>query len=155
MPPVLDGKTEALWHNSHADTSQSVARLWAARSGRLRGGGPAPRVEVREEGDSPTLWAFSLCSSPGPPRGVRGPPEGCFLGQESQGKSLGSLLIPQGNQWAECGAHGWVKIFSGYADAEGAPGEGEMGVRTHQRHWRVWCVCRTVQGLAGSSVLLG
>ena len=87
--------------------------------------------------------------------GVRGPPEGCFLGQESQGKSLGSSLIPQGNQWAECGAHRWVRIFSGYADAEGAPREGEMGVRAHRRRWRVWCVCRTVRGLAGSSVLLG
>ena len=60
---------EALWHDSHADTSQSVARLWVARSGRLRGGGPAPGVGVREEGDSPTLWAFSLRSGPGPPGG--------------------------------------------------------------------------------------
>lgn len=74
-----------------------------------------------------------LVLRPKPSRGFRGPPEGCFLGQESQGKSLGSSLIPQGNQWAECGAHGWVRIFSGYADAEGAPREGEMGARAHRR----------------------
>ena len=81
---------------------------------------------MRERGDSPTPWACSLCSGPGPPRGVYGPPEGCFLGQESQGKNLGSSLIPQGNQWAECGAHGRVRIFSGYGDAQGAPREGEL-----------------------------
>lgn len=96
-----------------------------------------------------------LVLRPRPSGGVRGPPEGCFLGQESQGKSLGSSLFPQGNQWAECGAHGRVRIFSGYGDAEGAPREGEMGARAHRSCWRLWCVCRMVRGLAGSSVLLG
>ena len=102
------------------------------KSGRFQGGVPAHGVGVRERGDSPTPWACSLCSGPGPPQGVHGPPEGCFLGQESQGKSLGSSLIPQGNQWAECGAHGRVRRFSGYGDAQGAPREGEMRARAHR-----------------------